>query len=40
MIATARFFLVDAAGRQQRFYSSFARGFTTTALASYILQKS
>ena len=24
MIATARFFLVDAAGRQQRFYSSFA----------------
>jgi len=24
MLATARFFLVDAAGRQQRFYSSFA----------------
>jgi transcriptional regulator GlxA family with amidase domain len=24
MLATARFFLVDAAGREQRFYSSFA----------------
>jgi transcriptional regulator GlxA family with amidase domain len=24
MIATARFFLVDAAGREQRFYSTFA----------------
>jgi transcriptional regulator GlxA family with amidase domain len=24
MLAAARFFLVDAAGREQRFYSSFA----------------